>query len=98
MRRSAPRLWRRCGLFYNERPGCKRMKTSATLSLAALLAAAVCVHGSCLASEINVNNETGNIVGALAGSVVPTTELRRQHAPRATNINNETTVESDRAV
>ncbi len=71
------------------------MKTSATLSLAALLAAAVCVHGSCLASEINVNNGTGNIVGALAGSVVPTTELSRQHARGTTNINMDTTVNSD---
>src|SRR5260370_39178170 len=71
------------------------MKPSATLSLAALLAAAVCVHGSCLASEINVNNGTGNIVGALAGSGGPTTELSRQHARGTTNINMDTPVNSD---
>ena len=51
------------------------MKMSATLSLAALLAV-VCVHGSCLAGENNVNSGAGNILGALAGSAVPTAELR----------------------
>lgn len=71
------------------------MKTSSALSLAALLAAAVCVHGSCLAAEINVNNGTGNFLGALAGSVVPPTELSQQHARGATNINVDTTVNSD---
>jgi len=71
------------------------MRMSFALSLAALLATAVCVHGSCLAGEINVNNGTGNIVGALAGSVVPTAELSRQHARGASNINVDTTVNSD---
>ena len=71
------------------------MKTSATLSFAALLAAAVCAQGSCLAGENNVNGGTGNILGALAGSVVPTTELSRQHARGSTNINLNTTVNSD---
>jgi hypothetical protein len=60
------------------------MKTSATLTIAALLAAAVCAQGSCLAGENNVNGGTGNILGALAGSVVPTTELSRQHARGST--------------
>jgi hypothetical protein len=71
------------------------MKTSATLSLAALLAAAVYTQGSCLAGENNVNGGTGNILGALAGSVVPTSELSRQHARGSTNINIDTTVNSD---
>jgi hypothetical protein len=70
------------------------MKMSATLSLAALLAA-VCVHGSCLGGENNVNSATGNILGALAGSVVPTAELSRQHARGSTNINLDTTINSD---
>src|SRR5205807_9305972 len=71
------------------------MKTSATLTLAALLAAAVCTHGSCLAGENNANGGTGNILGALAGSAVPTAELSRQHARGTTNINVDTTVNSD---
>jgi hypothetical protein len=71
------------------------MKTSATLSLAALLAAAVCMHGSCLAGENNANSGTGNILGALAGSAVPTAELSQQHARGTTNINVDTTVNSD---
>src|SRR6202043_2715724 len=79
IKRSAPRLSPWCGLFFIERPGCKRMKTSSALSLAALLAAAVCVHGSCLAGEINFNNGTGNFLGALAGSAVSTAELNQQH-------------------
>jgi hypothetical protein len=71
------------------------MKTSATLTLAALLAAAVCTHGSCLAGENNMSSGTGNILGALAGSAVPTAELSRQHARGTTNINVDTTVNSD---
>ena len=71
------------------------MKTSSALSLAALLAAAVCVHGSCLAGEINLNNGTGNFLGALAGSAVSTAELNQQHARGTTNINVDTTVNSD---
>jgi hypothetical protein len=71
------------------------MKTSATLTLAALLAAAVCTHGSCLAGENNANGGTGNILGALAGSAVPTAELSQQHARGTTNINVDTTVNSD---
>ena len=71
------------------------MNTSATLTLAALLAAAVCTHGSCLAGENNANGGTGNILGALAGSAVPTGELSRQHARGTTNINVDTTVNSD---
>jgi hypothetical protein len=71
------------------------MKTSATLTLAALLAAAVCTHGSCLAGENSANGGTGNILGALAGSAVPAAELSRQHARGTTNINVDTTVNSD---
>jgi hypothetical protein len=71
------------------------MKTSATLSLAALLAAAVCMHGSCLAGENNANSGAANILGALAGSAVPTAELSQQHARGTTNINVDTTVNSD---
>ena len=72
------------------------MKTSAALTVAALLAAAVCTHGSCLASENKVNGGTGKILGALAGSEVPTSELNQQHARGITNVNVDTnyTVES----
>jgi hypothetical protein len=82
--------------FFNERPGCKRMKTSATLTVAALLAATVCMHGSCVAGENNVNGGTGNILGALTGSAVPTAELSQQHARGIKNVNIDTnyTVES----
>jgi hypothetical protein len=73
------------------------MKMSATLSLAALLAA-VCVHGSCLAGENNVNSGTGNILGALAGSVVPTTELKQQHARGVKNVNVDTSFNFDGAL
>lgn len=71
------------------------MKTSATLTIAALLAAAVYTHGSCLAGENNANSGTRNILGALAGSAVPTAELGRQHARGTTDINVDTTVNSD---
>lgn len=71
------------------------MKTSATLTIAALLAAAVYTHGSCLAGENNANSGTRNILGALAGSAVPTAELGRQHARGTTDINVDTTANSD---
>ena len=72
------------------------MKTSATLTVAALLAAAVSMHGSCLAGENKVTGGTGNILGALAGSAVPTAELNQQHARgvKITNVDTNYTVES----
>ena len=73
------------------------MKMSATLSLAALLAA-VCVHSSCLAGENNVNSGTGNILGALAGSAVPTAELNQQHARGIKNVNVDTSFNFDGAL
>ena len=74
------------------------MKMSSTLSLAALLAAAVSVHGSCLAGENNVNSGTGNILGALAGSAVPTAELNQQHARGIKNVNVDTSFNFDGAL
>ena len=74
------------------------MKTSATSSLAALLAAAVCTHGSCLAGENNANGGTGNILGALAGSVVPAAELDQQHARGIKNVNVDTSFNFDGAL
>jgi hypothetical protein len=53
------------------------------------------MHGSCLAGENNANSGTANILGALAGSAVPTAELCQQHARGTTNINVDTTVNSD---
>jgi hypothetical protein len=73
------------------------MKMSATLSLAALLAV-VCVHGSCLAGENNVNSGTGNILGALAGSAVPTAELNQQHARGVKSVNVDTSFNFDGAL
>ena len=73
------------------------MKTSAILSLAALLAA-VSVHGSCLAGENNVNSGTGNFLGALAGSAVPTAELNQQHARGIKNVNVDTSFNFDGAL
>jgi hypothetical protein len=72
------------------------MKTSAALTIAALLAAAICAQGSCLASENNATGGTGKILGALAGSAVSTAELNQQHARGIKNINVNTnyTVES----
>jgi hypothetical protein len=74
------------------------MKMSTTLSLAALLAAAVSVHGSCLAGENNVNSGTGNILGALAGSAVPAAELNQQHARGIKNVNVDTSFNFDGAL
>jgi len=74
------------------------MKTSATLSLVAVLGAAVCVHGSCLAGENNVNSGAGNILGALAGSAVPTAELNQQHARGVKNVNVDTSFNFDGAL
>jgi hypothetical protein len=63
------------------------MKTSAALTVAALMAAAVCAHDSCLASENNLNGGTGKILRALAGSEVATAELSQHHARGITNVN-----------
>jgi hypothetical protein len=72
------------------------MKTSATWAVAAVLAAAVTVHGSCRAGENNAGGATGGILGTLAGSAVPTAELNQQHARgiKNVNVNSNFTVES----
>jgi hypothetical protein len=61
------------------------MKTSALWAIAAVLAGAVGVHGSCLAGEKGQPGP-GNPIALLAGSAVPTAELGRVHARGATNI------------
>jgi hypothetical protein len=71
------------------------MKTSATWAAAALLAATIGIHGSCLAADTGVAAGPGRVLGALAGTAVPTAELNRQHARGNTNINVDTTVNSD---
>jgi hypothetical protein len=63
------------------------MKTSAIWAGAALLATAVGVHGPCLAGESGAAAGPGSILGALAGTVVPYSELSGQHARGITNIN-----------
>ena len=72
------------------------MKRSASLTVAALLAAAVDIHGSCPAGENGTTKGQGGILGALSGSAVPAGELRGQHARGIKNINIDTnyTVES----
>jgi hypothetical protein len=74
------------------------MKTSAGLSLAALLAATVWMHGSCLAGENKVNGGTGNILDTLAGSAVPTAELNQQHARGIKNVDVNTSFNFDGAL
>ena len=79
------------------------MKTSATWAVAALLAATVGIQGSGFADEKGVAAGPGNVLGALAGTAVPTAELNRQHARGSTNINvtntnitnNDKTINSD---
>lgn len=72
------------------------MKTSVGLTVAGLLAAAVGMHGSCLAGENGTTKGPGGILGALSGSAVPAGELSGQHARGIKNINIDTnnTVES----
>ena len=62
------------------------MKRSAIWAVAALLAAAVGIHGSCRAGE-NTASASNGILGALAGAVVPTAELSGQRARGIQNIN-----------
>jgi hypothetical protein len=66
------------------------MKTSATWAVAAVLAAAVAAHGSCLAAEGIAAGAAGSILGALAGSAVPAAELNQQHARGIKNVNVDT--------
>jgi hypothetical protein len=66
------------------------MKTSATWAVAAVLAAAVAAHGSCLAGEGIAAGAAGGILGALAGSAVPAAELNQQHARGIKNVNVDT--------
>jgi hypothetical protein len=61
------------------------MKTTAIWAIATLIAAAAGIHGSCLAGE-KAAAGAPNIIGELAGSAVPTTELNSQHARGMTNI------------
>jgi hypothetical protein len=61
------------------------MKTSAALAIAALLAAAVGIHGSCLAGE-KTGAGAPSVISILAGSAVPAAELNSQHARGSTNI------------
>ena len=72
------------------------MKTSAILTVAALLAATVSPYGSCRAGENSAAATTRGMLAALAGSAVPSAELNRQHARgvKITNIDTNYTVES----
>jgi hypothetical protein len=70
------------------------MKTFAIWAVAAVIAAATGMHGSCLAGE-KAAPGSRNIIGALAGNVVPATVLNSQHARGSTNINVNTSIASD---
>jgi hypothetical protein len=63
------------------------MKASAIWAGAALLAAAVRIHGPCRADEPASAAGPGGILGALAGASVPAAELSGQHARGSQNIN-----------
>ena len=75
------------------------MKTSATWAVAAMLGAVVAVHGSCFAGE-NSSVAASGVLGALAGSAVPATELNQQHARgiKITNVDSNYTVDSGAAL
>jgi hypothetical protein len=62
------------------------MKTFAIRAVAALVAAAIGVQGSCLAGEPGMTAKASGILGALAGTALPAVELSRQHA-RGINTN-----------
>ena len=76
------------------------MKTSATLTVAAFLAASVGAQGLSLAAENHGSGVTRAIRGALLGSAVPATELGQQHARgiKITNIDSNYTVDSGAAL
>jgi hypothetical protein len=74
------------------------MKTSATWAVAALIAAAVGTHGSCLAGENGAAAASKGVLGALAGAAVPTAELSGQHARGTRNINVDTNYTFDGAL
>jgi hypothetical protein len=70
------------------------MKTSATWAVAALIFATAGAGGSCRVGEAGAAAQ-GGLLGALDGTAVPAAELGRQHARGSTNINIDTTVNSD---
>jgi hypothetical protein len=74
------------------------MKTFAIRAVAALVAAAVGVQGTCLAGEAGTALKATGVPSALAGAAVPTAELSRQHARGTDNINVDTNYTFDGAL
>jgi hypothetical protein len=74
------------------------MKTFAIRAVAALVAAAIGVQGSCLAGEPGMTAKASGILGALAGTAVPAAELSRQHARGINNVNVDTNYTFDGAL
>ena len=74
------------------------MKTFAIRAVAALVAAAIGVQGSCLAGEPGMTAKASGILGALAGTAVPAAELSRQHARGVNNVNVDTNYTFDGAL
>jgi hypothetical protein len=74
------------------------MKTSAIRAVAAVLAAAVGIPGSCLAGELGMTPQASRILGALAGTAVPAAELSRQHGRGIGTINLDTNYTFDGAL
>jgi hypothetical protein len=74
------------------------MKTFAIRAVAALVAAAIGVQGSCLAGERAPAPRASGILGALAGTALPAVELSRQHARGINNINVDTNYTFDGAL
>jgi hypothetical protein len=74
------------------------MKTFAIRAVAALVAAAMGVPGSCLAGEPGMTAKASGILGALAGTALPAVELSRQHARGVNNVNVDTNYTFDGAL
>lgn len=70
------------------------MKTFAVWGVAALLGAAIGVHGTARAGE-NATGGQASIRGVLAGSAVPSAELGTQHARGIKNISIDTNYTAD---
>jgi hypothetical protein len=71
------------------------MKISASWAVAALLAAAIGIHGSCLAGENGAAGGPASVLGVLAGTAVPAAELNRQHARGSRNVTIDTNFNFD---
>jgi hypothetical protein len=74
------------------------MKSSAIWAVAAVLAAAVGVQGSCHAGEPGTTPKTTGVLGPLAGAAVAAAELSRQHGRGINNVSVDTNYTFDGAL